>query len=272
MPSAFARTPQQGDSRYIPLLYSSAASDVAGLYKAKTFDLVGRYLYVAEITGPMPLYVRVGSSQDPAIRIAEGMVLEVPSQQVTVFCATDTSKTTVNDAAIGGTTTSCIMYASGVPLARIPERDYGVKAGFWVGSNLSCSATAGLLVPLFSDLVPGLTAARFCPTFGKRGGTLWIANEDATAVLRLVWAKNNNRYATNGTTATLGGFPIYPKQTLILQLSQQMALAVGGSVSTYEGLCVASDTVSSKYSYMVSANEADVTDDGMSVLAQIGLG
>ena len=106
--------------------------------------------------------------------------------------------------------TDAFLYFSNVPLARVPDRDYGIKQGFWVGAYLKTNATAGTMIPLMQDLIPPSGTVNVLPTFGKRGAMLYVTNEDTTNPIRIVWARQNVATGKLGSTGVLGqlGFPI----------------------------------------------------------------
>ncbi len=243
-----------GDQVYDCIQYDS--SNGAGDQKEFSFAARGRYVYVAEIDGPGPVYLQLNTKPSRLMRLAEGQVFEIPLEAVTLLMLHQSCAGLSNGYA-DTIYTRAILYTSSTPIVRVPERDFGLKRGFWCGDRLNSTPSG---VPLFQDLMPAGGGRLF--TFGKRGAVLWVTNEDSSVAIRLAY------YSAAAGAAFAGGFghgfPIWPKQTIPFALSSRMVVALGsaggGGLVGYEGPIISADSGAPIYSYLISGLEADLTD------------
>jgi hypothetical protein len=207
----------------------------------KRYTVAGDHLYVAELNGFSPVYVRLGPSTNPFIRLRRQMTLRRSFSQLTLRFSDPLGFGAGDLANIYPDVT---LYASTGPFVDVNDV-VGVDASLIARSDLSASTTPIYLHTMFG------TGQNL--TTGCYGGVVVIENTDGANDLYLGGG------AGSQSSVNTAGFKIPPGATLTLQLAGRMGttdIATGAAV----GLRVFTLAGTATFSILISPYETDTGD------------
>ena len=190
----------------------------------------GDHLYVAEINGPDPWYVRIGPHTNPWIRLRQGMNIQREFRSL-VFAITRNNSGSVD------TNTTAILYTSRGSLVEqvLPNR-YGARSPLVFAMTVSNTSS-----PIFT------TIPAHHVTMGKDGGFMMLTNND---VINTIYISYDQLGAFG---QSLSGTPIYPGQMMVMPLDNPMNSGIFGWQAV-----VASGTADMRV--ILSSGERDLLD------------
>lgn len=163
----------------------------ASLVFERKFDVRGDHLTVHELSGPAPLYVRLGVDENPFIRIRQGMILRRPFNGFTVRVGSPPR--ILSDYSLGYLRAT--FFATYGPFAEYPPRELGMRRQFAARRDLTAPLWAGAGT---AETIGGqwATAAGFLATEGLtvgkfEGGILTIRNKSVAVPLLVFPAAAN---------------------------------------------------------------------------------
>jgi hypothetical protein len=214
----------------------------------KTFQVSGDHLYVAEVNTMLPVYVKMGRSSNPWIRVQRGMTLRRRFDVITVTIAIDVRVFSQGTPFVGND--DALFYVSTGPLVE--------DEGSFSDDAVTPVCYAGLVTPgglgFAQRLFDPIAALPPKLTIGKGGGFIQVFNVD-TANTLYVWSP----LSPQGSAANPGGFTLLAGQSLTVPLKGRIYDAgvndpvhIGWSVGTVGGTC--------QFVIAVSGLETDVFD------------
>jgi hypothetical protein len=218
-------------------------------YSPRVFDVSGDHLFIAEDSLNLAVYVRLGATRNPWIRVRAGDTLRRRFSRV-AFRYSD-------EGGFSGSFSGrnqVIAYASYGPL--VDRRDNtpirGLRSTFNGWNGLLATTTPQTLGEILRPVVFSGLARTL--SYGKVGGLLILRNTDAANTL-LVLGPNNNFAANNG-------FPIRPTDPpLQLDLASMMEWVIDSSAPTFAGIKLASNVGTCAFGALVSPWEQDRTEE-----------
>lgn len=230
------RTVLEDEAIYHVIRYTVPA---AGFGPQKTpivvHQVTGTHLYVHDICGGFPIFVRLGADSNPWIRLRPGLTLTRRFNKVSLF----TWMAGTNTAEIGGT--EATLYVSTGELFSDAPPIEGLCGGTWA-DNRGVATPAG--VTLFGGIGAPEVAGQM-PTTGKIGGVLVLTNTDLSNTLLV---KFGLQYGA--------GYPLLPGQSLTVTLTEKLYNTISGAF--FPSLACAAGTCA--YSFILSPYEVDPID------------
>lgn len=231
------RTMLQDDGIYHVLKYTPDFQASALRSNPTVFQVTGDHLYVHDMAGGYPTFVRLGSDSNPWIRLRAGMTIRRSFAKIALFTWQLTGYGTAN-------VPTATLYVSTGPLIEDADPIDGLCAGTYADSR-GVATTAG--VTLFGGLGIGLdTDPKSLPTTGVLGGILVLTNTDLANTLLIKFASPGQQY------------PLLPGQTLTLTLSQRLYQTSSGGVIIVPLLFTLAGTCT--YAFILSPFEIDPTN------------
>jgi hypothetical protein len=210
---------------------------VGAIPRPQLFDAVGDWLMLDELVGSEALYVRVGDTGNPWLRMEEGDILTRSFDEiwVTTGAAPDSS---IEDLA-RCVTEATFLHSHGA-LKKKGDKSYAFRRGFKAYRGTASTTEQSLFKPLADQ----------CPTvnlvFGKRGGTVAIKNVDFSNTLLV-------RYGAPGSLGNEDYWPMSPGESL--------AVGVGSRIhSVADSILVATAAGECEYAFLTSAFDIDRAD------------
>lgn len=242
-------TPDAESSYYIARYAPTSIQEVQiGL--PKIFQLYGDHIYIAEVNSSVPVYLQLGSSANPWIRIRQHATYRRAFSQFSIRAT---------EGNIGSNILTCdvLLYVSTGPLIIDDRMDDGLGAGHVSNDTAQDAAMVAGIVgqePWFRQ-VDGLNISHPV-TVGKNGGILTLKNTDLS---------NTLYFGFQGLT----GYPLGPGESISFKLSgriQSDNLSTGAitrrfQVWTLIGTCA--------YAYLVSPLDTDTMDINSSLGGRI---
>lgn len=233
-------------SIYQPIKLLVTTSD-----KPRLISVSGDTLHVAEINGPIPIYVRLGADSNPYVRIRAGMTLKRKFSEITIRPG-DTSAGLVPNPVKN---TDVLFYVSFGDFIIEPAKEYGFKKGALAWRDDATTTEQDL----FRYANGGSTSSR--ATIGKIGGFFMVKNGSLMTRLFLRYGSNSPVDAVSSSI-----WPIDPGETLIVPLEQRgMTIPYNvSSPTSSDGITIQAESGTCPFYVMVGSNEVD-DFDGYSV-------
>lgn len=216
----------------------------------KTFEAEGDHLTITYVSGGTPLYVRVGSPENPFIRMREGLVIKRRFRSIEVRTGAHREHPNLYGVM---SLAHAEFFTSFGELLVLPAKDHGIGREFFA-HTFNLSAGTGLS-NLLDDLV---LSDDLVPTVGRHGGTVVIKNADLAATLYLRQALAFYTSLFPGTD----GFELSPGEAITLQLADVFALAGrrladGSSLQELHGPFLSASAYPCRVSILCSSFEVD---------------
>lgn len=180
---------------------------------AKPMTAQGDHITVAYLGGSLPLYIRVGSDDNPYIRLREGMVIRRPFRELLVVAGSPPEQ----NLSMGLHSGHVVLYTSFGPLLELPPKEYGLRR-----APFTCQAT---LVAGLNNLLSTISSALdgdYLATVGRHGGTLLIKNIDSINTFEIVGI-------VRSLASSPRGMPIGPGESIPLQLEDVALAGISGA-------------------------------------------
>lgn len=226
-------------STYQVLRYRTGQNPVDLQYNSmRRFPVSGDHLFIAEINGSFPVYVRLGEAGLPWIRLRRRMTLSRKFSELWFR--------TMEPAQVAGpafsslySETDVLVYASWGQLIVDPGEEEALEEGF-----AAFSSTFGPS-PLVQSVLGQLVASSLNPIMFKGGGFLQIVNESLASPFRI-----------QSQAVLLSGLILYPGQCWSVPVSGRMIDTQG----TSGGIVIHNQGAAVSYSALFSRYETDFTD------------
>lgn len=211
-------TPASGSYRrlsYRPNIVGLAPGNTQLFQAPSISDVAGDHLTIMRVTGPFPIFCRLGPDENPWLRIHSRMTIARDFRRVS-FTHGNALDFDIYAGAQNGIEASVVAYASYGPLVeQFPPRTYGLKRSPVMAYGLPVTATLKDILAILTTAEGVGTSAQFLQlTPGLEGATLLLTNTGSapiylTPIVTLGWG---------GGSGGFGYGPIAPGDSISLVL------------------------------------------------------